>query len=207
MIRKNDIRSISSLEGFLLLLFIILVVGFLFLIGAKFSGNTMIFSFLILCLLILISLVTAIGLFQFVKYKYVEALKNEIIEDLKIYKNKADIKISETNSRIFFFEKNYSKKIMKISKDYSIKAKEINDIKKALDIKLIELDRKAASLEIEFYNMKVENLKSKGDDLEVNEEILHLYKRIIELNTIYPGISSDEALELIHLKLSSRNLL
>lgn len=201
MITKTKLKSINSVEGFLILLFTILVGGFLFLIGARFSKNTIIYNTLVLSLLVLISLVAAIGIFQLVKYKYVEMLKNELIEDLDIYKNKYDSKISETNSRIYTFEKNYSKKITKISKDYSIKAKEIKDIKKALDTKLIELDRRAAYFEIEFCNMKLENLKNKGEDNDAKKEIVRLYNRIIELNIIYPGISTDEYLEFIHLKL------
>lgn len=202
MIKKSKIESINSVEGFLSLIFIILVLGTLFLIGAKFSENTIIYNTLVLSLIFLTVLIASIGIFQFVKYKYIKTLKNEIIEDLYKYNNKLDNKVNETNSRIFGFETNYSKKLKKIAKEYSLKTKEINDIKKELDIKLLELDRKAAYFEIEFCKMKVENIKSKGGDDVSIKEIACLYNRIIEINSIYPGISTDEFLELIHLNLS-----
>ena len=206
MIKKSKIESINSVEGFLILIFIILILGTLFLIGAKFSENTTIYNTLVISLIFLTVLIASIGIFQFVKYKYIKALKNEILEDLDKYNNKLDNKVNETNSRIFGFETNYSKKLKKIAKEYSLKTKEINDIKKELDIKLLELDRKAAYFEIEFCTMKVENIKSKGRDDVSIKEIACLYNRIIEINSIYSGISTEEFLELIHLNLSQISL-
>jgi hypothetical protein len=202
VITKSTIKSINSVEGFLILIFIICISGTLILIGAKFSTNTIIYNALVLSLIFLTALVGSVGIFQFVKRKYVETLKSEIMEDLFKYIDKSDSKVNETNNRIYGFETNYSKKLKKISKDYSLKAKEISDIKKELDDKLLELDRKAAYLEIEFCNMKAENIKSKGKNDASKKEIACLYNRIIEINNIFPGISTDEFLELIHLNLS-----
>jgi hypothetical protein len=202
VITKNTIKSINSVEGFLIMIFIVLIGGALILIGAKFTENNIIYNALILSLIFLTVVVGSIGVFQFVKYKYVETVKNEIMEDLDRYINKADSKVNETNNRIYSFETNYAKKLKKISKDYSIKAKEISDIKKDMDNKLLELDRKAAYFEIEFCNMKAENIKSKELDKTSKKEITELYNRIIEINNMFPGISSEEFLEAIHLNLS-----
>lgn len=202
MITKNTMKSLNSIEGFLILVFIILISGILILIGAKFTVNTIIYNMLVLCLIFLITIIASIGTFQFVKNKYVESVKNEIMEDLDKYINKADSKVNETNNRIYGFETNYSKKLKKISKDYSLKAKEISDIKKELAVELLEIHKKAAYFEIEFCNMKAENIKSKdGKDASI-KEIALLYHRIIELNSTFPGVSSDEFLDSIHLNLS-----
>ena len=202
MIQRNTIKLINSVEGFLILIFIICISGTLILIGARFSTNAIIYNTLVLSLIFLSAFIGAIGIFQFVKYKYVETVKNEIMEDLDKYINKSDSKVNETNNRIYGFETNYSKKLKKISKDYSLKTKEISDIKKELDVKLLELYRKAAYFEIEFCNIKVENIKSKGKDDVSKKEIAFLYNRIIEINSTFPGISTDEFIELIHLNLS-----
>lgn len=202
MIKRSTIKSINSAEGFLILVFIILISVTLILISTRFSVNTIVYNALVLCLIFLITLVSSIGIFQFVKYKYVETVKNEIMEDLDKYINKSDSKVNETNNRIYGFETNYSKKLKKISKDYSLKAKEINDIKKELDVKLLEMYRKTAYFEVEFCNMKAENIKSKGENEVSKKEISCLYNRIIEVNNIFPGVSTDEFLELIHLNLS-----
>jgi hypothetical protein len=202
LITKNTIKSINSVEGFLILIFIILISGILILIGAKYSTNTIIYNILVLSLMLLTALVSGVGIFQYVKYKYVETIKNEIMEDLDRYINKSDSKVNETNNRIYGFETNYSKKLKKISKDYSLKAKEISDIKKELDDKLLEIDRKAAYFEIEFCNMKAENIRSKNGEQAFKKEVAGLYNRIIELNSLFPGISTDEFLEAIHLHLS-----
>lgn len=191
MIKKSKIESINSIEGFLVFIFIILVLGILFLIGVKFLENTIIYNALVLSLIFFTILIASIGIFQFVKYTYIKALKNEIIDDLDKNNNKLDTKVNEISNRIFGFETSYSKKLKKITKEYFLKTKEINDIKRQLDAKLLELDRKAAYFEIQFCNMKIENIRSKGEDDASIKEIACLYDRIDKISSIYPDISED----------------
>ena len=200
MFSKSKMKSLNAVDLFLLLIFIILVNGVLFFIGQSLHTNTILYTVLMLSVIVFTTLAASIAIFQFVKLKYVQSVKDSIMEDFDKYKNKLENKVIETNGRIFSFETNYSKKLKKIMRDYNIKCKEIDNIKKELDIKLIELDRKSAGLEIEFCNMKAENIKSKA---EINiKEIKALYDRIIELNGTYPGISTEESLKLIYLYLS-----
>lgn len=200
MFNKNKIKFLDLIEVFLILFFIILVIGILFFIGSRLNTNYIIYNTLIVCSILLTTIVASIAVFQYVKTKYIQELKYVIMEDLDKYKDKIESKVFETNHRIFGFEKNYSKKIKKIMMDYNVKSKEIINLKKEMDIKLCELDRRAAMLEIELCSLRAENIKSEVGNY-ISEKAA-LYARIIELNHIYEGISTDDFLALINLKLS-----
>lgn len=81
-------------------------------------------------------------------------------------------------------------------KDYSVKVKEIEDIKKALNSKLVEADIKSAELEMEICVMKFQNLKGKSDN-DVKER-KDLCNRIIKLSDKYPKICTEEFLRSIN---------
>lgn len=198
MIYKRKIKSIGFLEAFLILFFIILVTGILYFIASSLAINAFLYNGLIIGTVILTIVVASIAIFQFIKVKYIRIFKVQLKEELDNYKIKSGIKVAETNNRIVYFEANYSKQLKKIMKDYSAKAKEIEDVKKTLNVKLIEIERKAAEFEIEICIIKVKNLKGK----EVNDikERKDLYKRITEINNRYPGICKEEFLLSINVK-------
>lgn len=190
MLKK--IKSISLVEVFLVLFFIILVTGILYFIGNNLASNVFLYNGLVIALIIFTIIVASIATFQFIKGKYVEAVKAEVKEEIEQSRTKLGNKIAETNNRMAYFEANYSKKLKKIMKDYSVKVKEIEDIKKELNGKLGELDRKAAQLEIETCIIKAEKHKGKAE-IDV-EQVKTLYARIIELSERYPGICAEEIL-------------
>ena len=194
MLSTRKIKSLGSIEVLLILIFIILVCGIFYFISKYLKINFFLYNVIVLLFIVLTILVAAIAIFQFVKMKYIEAVKVEVKVEMDDYKTKIGNKILEANTRIGHFEVDYSKKLKKVMKDYLIKAKEIEDIKKELAEKMIEIDRKAAELEIETCLLKIEKV-----DLEHRTT---LYERIALLNDIYPGICDEQVLKEIHSILS-----
>lgn len=203
MLNKRRIKSMEAIEVFLIFIFVILLVGCLFFIGKGLSANTAIYNLLMGSIIFITTIVTSIVIFLFVKRKYIEVLKNEIEEEFDRYKSKLEDKVLTTNNRIFGFETNYSKKLKKVMKAYNIKVKEIENIKKELNDKLAEADKKAAFLEIEIYMIKAENILSK--EIDDSKERKAIYSRILKLNEIYPGIIDEKALTEVQLNLSQIN--
>ena len=191
MLNKRKIKSLDLLEVFLILILIMLVCGIFYFISNYFRIDIFLYNAIVLLLIVLTIFVSAIAMFQFVKMKYVEAVKIELKSEMDSYKAKIGNKILEMNTRIGYFEVDYSKKLKKIMKDYLIKAKEIEDIKKELAEKIIEINRKTAELEIETCLIKAEKL-----DIEHR---IGPYKRIVELNNIYPGICNEQVMKEIYL--------
>ena len=196
MIIKRKIKSMGFVEAFLILFFIILVTGILYFVGSSLAINAFLYNGLVIGTTILTIIVASIAVFQFIKVKYIRIVKAQIKEQLDDYKIKLGNKTSETNNRIVYFEANYSKQLKKIMKDYSAKAKEIEDVKKVLNLKLIEIDRKAAEFEVEICIIKAENLKGK-EDYDIKEK-WDLYQRVIEINNRYPGICTEKFLSSIN---------
>lgn len=190
MLSKRKIKSLESLEVFLILILIMLVCGIFYFITTYLKINIFLYNAIVLLFMVLTTFVAAIAIFQFVKIKYIEAVKVEVKEELDNYKTKIGNKIMEANTRIGYFEVDYSKKLKKVMKDYLIKAKEIEDIKKELAEKIIEINRKTAELEIETCLIKAEKL-----DLE---QRIAPYERIVKLNDIYPGICDEQVLKEIY---------
>lgn len=200
---RNKIKSLTSVEVFLVLFFSAIVILTLIFMGNNFSKNIIVYDVFALALIFFIILIGSVAIFQFVKFKFVTQLKSEIMLDLDIYKNKLENKVVETSSRIFGFETNYSKLLRKISKDYNTKAKEIENIKKELEIKSEELDRRSAQLEIEFCEMRAEYITNKADtSLDDEKQIEGLHKRVEELKNKYPGIHAptDELVKILNVK-------
>lgn len=192
LLNRRKIKSMELIEILLIFLFVILMLGSLFFIGKELAANTTIYKILMGSIIFITTLVTSIVIFAFVKRKYIEVLKVEIEEDFDKFKIKLEDKVLTTNNRIFGFETNYSKKLKKIMKDYNIKVKEIENIKKELNTKLAETDRKAAYLEIEISKIKLENILSK--EINDSKEIKAIYNRIIKLNELYPGTCDEKFL-------------
>lgn len=190
MLNKSKIKPLNLLEIILILILIMLVSGIFYFINNYFKINIFLYNAIICSLIVLTIFVATIAIFQFVKLKYVEAVKVEVKVELDNYKTKIGNKLLEANTRIGYFEVEYSKKLKKVTRDYLIKAKEIEDIKKELSEKIMEIDRKTAELEIETCLIKVEKL-----DLEHR---MVMYKRILKLNEIYPEICEDKILKEIY---------
>jgi septal ring factor EnvC (AmiA/AmiB activator) len=184
-------KSLSLFDAILVLSIIIMVCAIFYFIGNYFEINSFLYAFMVFLLIILTSLLIAIAIFQFVKMKYVGAVKNDIKADMDNYKAKIGDKIFEVNNRIGHFEADYSKKLKKVMKDYAVKVKEVEDIKKALEKKIIEMDRRTAELEVEMLLLRVERI-------ERDQKLPH-YIRIVQLNNIYPGICDETLLKEIDL--------
>jgi uncharacterized membrane-anchored protein YhcB (DUF1043 family) len=199
MFDKRKMKSMGFVEVFLILFFIILVTGILYFTASSLAIDALLYNGLVIGIIILTIIVASIAVFQFIKVKYTRIVITEVKEELENYKIKLGNKTTETNNRIVYFEANYSKQLKKIMKDYSVKAKEIEEVKKALNAKLVEIDRKAAELEVETCIMKVENLKGKtGRDIKERKD---LYHRIIVLSDRYPGICTEEFLSSINVNM------
>ena len=197
MFNNRKMKSMGFVEMFLILFFITLVTGILYFTGSSLAINAFLYNGLVIGIIILTIIVASIAVFQFIKVKYTRIVNAEVKEELNNYKIKLGNKTAETNNRIVYFEANYSKQLKKIMKEYSAKAKEIEDVKKVLNAKLIEIDRKTAELEVETCIMKIENLKCKtGSDIKERKD---LYHRIIELSDKYPGICTEEFLSSINI--------
>ncbi len=189
MLNRRKIKSMELIEVLLIFLAIILLVGILFFIGKELKINTVIYNVLVASLIFIATLIVSIVVFQFVKRKYIEALKDEIEEDFDVSRSKLEEKVLNINNRIFGFETNYSKKLKKIMKDYNIKVKEIENIKKELSIKLTEEDMKIACLEIEICKIKLAN----NEDYDEKERE-SIRDRIVRINELYPSISDEKIL-------------
>jgi len=187
MLNKRKIKSLDFLEIILIQIFIMLICVIFYFISNYLQLNIFLYNSIVLLFVVITLLVAVIAIFQFVKMKYVQAVKVEVKVEMDNYKTKIDNKIIEENTRIGYFEVNYSKKLKKIMKDYLIKAKEIENIKKELEEKIIEINKKTAELEIETCLIKIEKLDS--------EQTLPFYERIVKLNDIYPGICDEEVLK------------
>ena len=198
MLNKRKTKSLDLLEVFLILILIMLVCGIFYFISNYFSINIFLYSSIVLLFMVLTIFVAAIAIFQFVKMKYVDAVKAEVKVEMDNYKTKIGNKIVDVNTRIGYFEAEYSKKLKKVMKDYLIKAKEIEDIKKELSQKVIEIDRKTAELEIE-------TCLNKAEKLDIGHRITP-YERIIQLNNIYPGICDDTILKEIYLAVKESSI-
>jgi hypothetical protein len=197
VINKRKIKSLSLLEAILILILIIMVCIIFYFISNYFDLNPFLYDSMVLLLVVLTILVAALAIFQFVKIKYVGDVKNEMKTDMDNYKEKIGDKLFEANNRIGHFEADYSKKLKKVMKDYAIKVKEVEDIKKALDKRIVEIDRKTAGLEVETLLLKVERLET--------EQKLPHYRRIVQLNDIYPGICDEDVLKEIDLIIINDN--
>ena len=187
MLNKRKINSLDFLEIILIQIFIMLICVIFYFISNYLQLNFFLYNSIVLLFVVITLLIAVIAIFQFVKMKYVQAVKVEVKVEMDNYKTKIDNKIIEENTRIGYFEVNYSKKLKKIMKDYLIKAKEIENIKKELEEKIIEINKKTAELEIETCLIKIEKLDS--------EQTLPFYERIVKLNDIYPGICDEEVLK------------
>jgi len=187
MLNKRKIKSLDFLEIILIQIFIMLICVIFYFISNYLQLNIFLYNSIVLLFIAITLVVAVIAIFQFVKMKYVQAVKVEVKVEMDNYKTKIDNKIIEENTRIGYFEVNYSKKLKKIMKDYLIKAKEIENIKKELEEKIIEINKKTAELEIETCLIKIEKLDS--------EQTLPFYERIVKLNDIYPGICDEEVLK------------
>lgn len=198
MFNKKEIKSMGSVELFLILFFIILVTGILYFIGERLAISTFLYNGLVIGIIILTIIVASIAIFQFIKVKYTRIVKAEVMEELNNYKIKLGSKTAETNNRIVYFEANYSKQLKKIMKDYTGKVKEIEDVKKTLNVKLAEMDIKTAELEIETCIMKAENLKVNSQSYI--KEKKDLYTRVIKLSDKYPGICTEEFLTSLNIE-------
>ena len=191
MINKRSIKSLDLIEVVLILIAILLFCGIFNYISKQFTINILLYNVFIFLLMLLTSFVVAIAIFQLVKMKYIEVVKAELKADMDKYKTKTDNKSLVTNTKVVHFEVDYSKKLRKVTKDYLIKAKEIEYIKKELGEKLQVLDRKIAELEVETCLIKIEKL-------DEAHKIIY-YKRLLELNDIYPGICEEEIINGIHI--------
>jgi len=180
MLHKRKIKSLDFLEVFLVLIFIMLVSGIFYFISNFFKIDIFLYNSIILLLIVLTILVATVAIFQFVKMKYVKAVKAEMQVEMDNYKTKIGNKLIESNNRIGYFEVEYSKKLKKITKDYLIKAKEIEEIKKELAGKIMEINRKTAELEVETCLIKIEKM-------DLDHKIIS-YERILKLNIAYPGV-------------------
>jgi len=187
MLNKRKIKSLDFLEIILIQIFIMLICVIFYFISNYLQLNIFLYNSIVLLFIAITLVVAVIAIFQFVKMKYVQAVKVEVKVEMDNYKTKIDNKIIEENTRIGYFEVNYSKKLKKIMKDYLIKAKEIENIKKELEEKIIEINKKTAELEIETCLIKIEKLDS--------EQTLPFYERIVKLNDTYPGICDEEVLK------------
>ncbi|WP_461207558.1 hypothetical protein [Clostridium sp. DL1XJH146] len=192
MAGRRKLKSMELIEVLLIFLAVILLMTSLILVGKKLESNTTIYNILMVSVIFISIFVISIVIFLFVKRKFIDALKFDLEEEIDTYKSKLEEKVLITNNRIFGFETNYSKKLKKIMKDYNIKVKEIENIKKELNIKLIEEDRKLSYLEIEINKMKLHNLLSEEDYSE--EERDAICSRIMILNELYPGINDEKLL-------------
>jgi len=190
MFNKRRIKSLDFLEVLLILIFILLLNWIFYFVSNYLRINILVYSVITISLIVLTILVAAIAIFQFVKMKYLEAVKVEVKMEIDSYKTKIDTKVSDANIRIGHFEVDYAKKLKKISRDYLIKAKEIENIKKELSEKMTEIDRKTSELEIQNCLIKIE----KSDE----EHKIILYERIVKLNDFYPGVCDDEILKEIN---------
>jgi len=186
MLNKRKIKYLDLLELVLILISIMLVCGIFNFISNHLKINTFLNNAILLLFIVLTIFVVAIAIFQFVRMKYVAAVKTELKEDMDIYKTRIDNKLLGASTRIGYFEVEYSKKLKKIMKDYLVKTKEIEYIKKELAEKMIVLDKKNAELEVETCLIKIERL-------DIEHKIIY-YKRIVELNDIYPGICDEQIL-------------
>jgi hypothetical protein len=134
-------------------------------------------------------------IFQFVKKQYVEEVKRELADEILKYKDSLRDKVDSTNNRIFSFETNYAKNLKKVTKDYSIKAKQIENLNKELNNKIKEIDKKSFYLEVQICILKAERIQEESPE-QIKEKAV-CYKRIIELSEIYPDIVTADFLESI----------
>jgi len=198
MLNKTKMKSMGFVEIFLILFFIILVTIILYFIGSSLAINAFLYNGLIMGIIILTIIVASIAVFQFIKIKYTRIIKAEVKEDLDNYKIKLLNKTLENNNKIVYFETNYSKQLKKIMKDYSAKVKEIEDVKKELNIKLVEIYKKVTELELQTCIIKVENLKGNAGNVK---ERKNLYNKIIELSDRCPEICTMEFLTSININM------
>lgn len=187
MLNKRKMKSLDLTELVLVLICILLVVGIFNFITDHITINSFLNNAIVVLLLSLTVIFVAITVFQFIKRKYVEATKAEVNVEMQNYQTKVSNKIVEVNTRIGHFEGEYSKKLKKVTKDYLIKAKEIEDIKKELAEKIKGIDRKMAELEVQTSLIKLEKLESEPRKL--------LCEKILKLNDLYPGICDEETLK------------
>ena len=125
MLNKRKIKSLDFLEIILIQIFIMLICVIFYFISNYLQLNIFLYNSIVLLFIAITLVVAVIAIFQFVKMKYVQAVKVEVKVEMDNYKTKIDNKIIEENTRIGYFEVNYSKKLKKIMKDYLIKVKEI----------------------------------------------------------------------------------
>ncbi|SHH33446.1 hypothetical protein [Clostridium grantii] len=193
MLNKRKRKSMNLVQTLMVFIFILFLIQGLYFIGNTIEGNSVLHNLLTGIILFMIAFFMSIVIFQFVKKNYIEEIKKELANDILKHKNSLQDKVSSTNNRIFSFEANYSKNLKKMTKEYNIKSKEIENINKELDNKLNEIDRKSAYLEIQLCILKAERIQ--GESPENIKEKTVIYKRIIELSEIYPDIITAEILE------------
>jgi uncharacterized membrane protein (DUF485 family) len=195
MFNKRKLKSMDLMQTMMVFIFILLLIQGLYFIAGTLSENSFMNNLLIGIIVFLITFFMANVIFQFVKKQYVEEVKRELADEILKYKDSLRDKVDSTNNRIFSFETNYAKNLKKVTKDYSIKAKQIENLNKELNNKIKEIDRKSAYLEVQICILKAERIQEESPE-RIQEKAV-CYKRIIELNKTYPDIVTANFLESI----------
>ncbi|WP_017414154.1 hypothetical protein [Clostridium tunisiense] len=140
--------------------------------------------------------VTSISVFQYMKTKDIDKIKEELIKEMDKNHRLIRLKTNKSSKKLDEIETEYSEKFKILQKDYTRKNNEINNMMRELEGKIRTLDLKSIELDIDTTYIKIRELKGRNQ-IPVTD-VINSYEKIKSLCEEHTNIKSEEFLSEIY---------
>lgn len=140
--------------------------------------------------------VTSISVFQYMKTKDIDKIKEELIKEMEKNHRLIRLKTNKSSKKLDEIETVYSEKFKILQENYTRKSNEINNMIQKLEEKIRTLDLKSIELDIDTTYIKVRELK--GRSQAPITDVIKGYEKIKSLCEEHTNIKSEEFLSEIY---------
>lgn len=158
-----------------------------------------IYNILVVSTIFFTILVASITIFQYIKIRDIDKLKEELKNELYTERELLDEKLEKSQEWIETFEREYNLRFSKIEENYQKQLSTVDYMILNLQEKIDNLSRKSAELQIDTNYVKAKEFEKRKEI--PNSELINTYEEIKKLVESYPNTKSNEFISKLYIDL------